>query len=84
MPKKTKDSWPNRSANEIIEEEIKPVVAMIKERGAPAPNILSCREFIKLLRHNKTLADLDRLKIYNAEGKPITSVKESAEGIIIY
>lgn len=45
---------------------------------------LTVRAFIKLLRKDKTLADLDRLKVYNAEREPITQVSEISTGVIIY
>jgi hypothetical protein len=44
---------------------------------------LNLRAFIKLLRKDKTLADLDRLKVYNAEREPITQVSEISTGVII-
>jgi hypothetical protein len=44
---------------------------------------LNLRAFIKLLRKDKTLADLDRLKVYNAEREPITQVSEISTGLII-
>lgn len=37
---------------------------------------ISLRAFIKLLRADKTLEDLDRLKAYNTEQKPIVSAVE--------
>lgn len=44
---------------------------------------LSLRAFIKLLRKDKTLADLDRLKVFNKEGDPITQVSEISTGLVI-
>lgn len=85
MPKKKdKDSWPKKSADEII-EDVGEVASMVKEQLTcePAPKeALSVREFIKLLRADKTLEELDRLKVY-VDGKPITSVAECDGKIII-
>ncbi len=44
---------------------------------------LTVRAFIKLLRNGKTIEDLDRMRVYDAEGKPITDVSESSSGFII-
>ena len=83
--KKEKDSWSSKSASEII-EEVGSVANETKERSKLVPHIpktLSLRAFIKLLRKDRTLKDLDRLKVYNAEREPITQVSEISTGLVI-
>lgn len=49
---------------------------MSKKKDSNVTQSISLRAFIKLLRADKTLEDLDRLKVCNTERKPVASVVE--------
>ncbi len=57
--------------------------AKVNTQATIISEALSLRAFIKLLRKDKTLADLDRLKVFNKEGDPITQVSEISTGLVI-
>lgn len=72
----SKKKSPGKSASEITEEfNAEAFPGRCKELDGVGKAI-SLRAFIKLLRADQTLEDLDRLKVCNTERKPVTSVVE--------
>jgi hypothetical protein len=54
-----------------------------KDNTEKQPEALSVRAFIKLLRDGKSLDDLDRLRVYDKDGNPVTQVKETGSELVI-
>lgn len=57
---------------------------MAKKKDDDEKQALTVRAFIKLLREGKTIEDLDRMKVYDVNGHPITAINASTDDIIIY